>query len=142
MNKNSSKSVGDSFFYTIMRDIRKRKALTADILKRLFVYRKRFLGAIELLVTNSVKKYTFIPSNRTLWIVVGRRGEYMIYPEVNYCTCYDFYLNVLIKGKVDVCRHIIAKELAEAFGLYEEETLPDEYFEIFISDWKKALKRP
>ena len=42
------------------------------------LFGQRFTKALEALKENRVKKYVFKPSNRTVWIVVGRERDYLI----------------------------------------------------------------
>ncbi|MEM3606212.1 MAG: hypothetical protein QXE30_00955, partial [Candidatus Bathyarchaeia archaeon] len=81
---------------------------------------KTFNEALQLVYTKRVKKYVFKPSNRVLWIVLGRKDEYQVIPEANFCSCNDFYFRV-IGGKKKLCYHLIAQKLAEALKIYEEK---------------------
>jgi predicted nucleic acid-binding Zn finger protein len=60
--------------------------------------------------SGSVKRLLFHPSNRTLWIVVGRDNEHWTDPELGFCTCKDFYFTSLSGGQE--CYHL--KSTAQA----------------------------
>lgn len=52
----------------------------------------------------SVKKMQFLPSGKSLWIVVGKDNEYWTDPELEFCTCKDFYFTTLSGGSD--CYHL------------------------------------
>ena len=54
--------------------------------------------------SGGVKQLLFHPSNRTLWIVVGRDNEHWADPELGFCTCKDFYFISLSGGQE--CYHL------------------------------------
>jgi len=96
------------------------------LLKR---YGDRYLRALELVENGKVKKYVFNPSGIERWTVEGRSGVYLVIPRM-FCQCNDFYISVVMKGRVDACYHLIAQFIAEADNNYVEEILSDgEYVE-------------
>ncbi|MGI0037690.1 MAG: hypothetical protein ACRD99_04975 [Nitrososphaera sp.] len=52
----------------------------------------------------SVKRLLFKPSERILWIVVGKDNEHWADPELGFCTCKDFYFKALSGGSE--CYHL------------------------------------
>jgi len=112
--------------------------LTGTNLARLNVmFGQRFTKAFEALEENRVKKYTFKPSGRVVWIVVGRERDYLIMPEADFCTCDDFYFRVLDR-KVHLCYHLIAQKIARNLEWYAEIEEHDELFDSLMAEWKKA----
>lgn len=101
------------------------------------LFGQRFTKALEALKENRVKKYVFKPSNRTVWIVVGRERDYLIMPEAEFCTCDDFYFRVLDK-KVHLCYHLIAQKIARNLGWFEVIEENDEIHKSLMNEWKKA----
>jgi len=101
------------------------------------LFGQRFTKALEALKENRVKKYVFKPSNRTIWIVVGRERDYLIMPEAEFCTCDDFYFRVLDK-KVHLCYHLIAQKIARNLGWFEVIEENDELYQSLMNEWKKA----
>ena len=101
------------------------------------LFGQRFTKALEALKENRVKKYIFKPSNRTIWIVVGRERDYLIMPEAEFCTCDDFYFRVLDK-KVHLCYHLIAQKIARNLGWFEVIEENDEIYKSLMNEWKKA----
>ena len=101
------------------------------------LFGQRFTKALEALKENRVKKYAFKPSNRTVWIVVGRERDYLIMPEAEFCTCDDFYFRVLDR-KVHLCYHLIAQKIARNLGWFESFEENDELYASLMDEWKKS----
>jgi len=104
-------------------------------MKLLKLFSKRFENAMTLVDKNRVKKYMFRPSNRVIWTVLGRKGEYQVIPETNFCNCDDYYFRVIDRQKT-LCYHIIAQSFAEAFGRYTVTKLPDKAYSSITEKWK------
>jgi predicted nucleic acid-binding Zn finger protein len=83
------------------------------------------------------KKYTFKPSGKIVWIVVGRERDYLIMPEAEFCTCDDFYFRVLDK-KVHMCYHLLTQKIAQNLSWFETIDADDESFNMLMNEWKKA----
>ncbi|MFX1449791.1 MAG: hypothetical protein ACFFCM_03040 [Promethearchaeota archaeon] len=123
---------------SIIKDIEKNKALTGNSLELLVKeYGERFWRAIRAVSERAVKKYTFQPSGQIVWIVVGKTRDYLISLEDRYCTCDDFYVNVVLKKNSDVCYHVLAKILAEIMELYNTYTVDDERYPNMMEEWKQ-----
>ena len=91
---------------------------------RLEHFGRRFKEAINLANKKRVKKYFFKPSKRVIWVVQGRKKEYQIFPETNFCSCDDYYFRVM-KLEKGLCYHLIAQKIAEALNKYESEEMSD-----------------
>ena len=112
--------------------------LTGKNLSRLYeVFGQRFTRAFEALGEGRVKKYSFKPSGRVVWIVVGKERDYLLMPEAEFCTCDDFYFRVLDR-KVHLCYHLIAQKLAKILGWFEPIEEHDELYDSLMKEWKKA----
>ncbi len=107
-------------------------------LSRLYGY--RFSKAWEAVKEGRVKKYVFKPSGRVVWVVVGGNREYLIYHVVGYCSCDDFYFNV-IDGKIPLCHHLIARKLAEVLGRFEVVELSDKFYSSHLKEWTNVEVR-
>lgn len=101
------------------------------------IFGQRFTRAFDALKENRVKKYTFKPSGRTVWIVVGRERDYLIMPEAEFCTCDDFYFRVLDR-QVHLCYHLIAQKLAKNLDWYDSLEEHDDLFDSLMNEWRKA----
>ncbi len=94
-------------------------------------------SVIEVL-KRGISKYLYHPSNRIVWVAKGENQEHMIYPKL-YCSCQDFYKNVVIKRKRDFCKHILAQIISEALNSYKEVKLEDSQFSELIMDFKLRI---
>lgn len=134
MGENAELEVLDA----VSREVKKGGRLTGtDLTKLNEVFGQRFVKAFEVLKENRVKKYFFKPSNRVIWIVVGKKRDYLIMPKAEFCTCDDFYFRVLDR-KIHMCYHLIAQKLAENLDWYEIIEERDELFDSLMLEWKKA----
>jgi predicted nucleic acid-binding Zn finger protein len=122
----------------ICKTAKKEGRLSGKNLTDLYdLFGQRFTKALEALKENRVKKYTFKPSNRIIWIVVGRERDYLIMAEAEFCTCDDFYFRVLDK-KIHLCYHLIAQKIARNLCWYDPVEENDELYQSLMSEWKKA----
>ncbi len=101
------------------------------------LFGQRFTKALDALKEGRVKKYTFKPSGKIVWIVVGRERDYLIMPEAEFCTCDDFYFRVLDK-KVHMCYHLLTQKIAQNLSWFETIDADDESFNMLMNEWKKA----
>ncbi len=95
--------------------------------------------ALEAVNEVRVKKYIFQPSGKIVWIVVGRNRDYLVMPQSDYCSCYDFYFQF---DRGHVCYHIIAQKLAEATGTFDRYEDDDQLFNVLIEEWKAPDDMP
>jgi len=84
-------------------------------------------------IKRGITKYTFNPSRRVVWIALGENDEYLLYPKL-YCSCQDFYKNVVIQRKRPFCKHLIAQVICESLPDFKESELKDVGFNEFIDD--------
>ncbi len=120
--------------YRVVVEALSRIRVDCDPVELWRLYGYRFSRAWEILKEDRVKKYVFRPSGRVVWVVVGRDREYLIYHVVGYCSCDDFYFNV-IDGKVPLCHHLIARKLAEVLGRFEVVEQGDELYSSHLKEW-------
>ncbi len=122
----------------ICRTAKQEGKLNGKNLTELYdLFGQRFTKALEALKENRIKKYTFKPSNRTVWIVIGKERDYLLMPEAEFCTCDDFYFRVLDR-KVHLCYHLIAQKIAHNLGWYDVICERDELYKSLMAEWKKA----
>ena len=98
----------------------------------------RFKKALEAINEARVKKYIFSPSNRIVWIVVGREREYQIMPVAGFCSCDDFYFRVMEKD-TNICYHLIAQKIAETLEKFDQIEEEDRLYDCLMEEWKKAI---
>ncbi|MFQ5475561.1 MAG: hypothetical protein ACE5DT_00845 [Nitrosopumilus sp.] len=78
-----------------------------------------------------VKLHVFEPSQRKIWTVVGKGGEYWVDPDGVYCSCPGFYFGKL-NGKTS-CYHLESAELAQKENKIEKIVFSDEEYSDFLS---------
>ena len=123
----------------VCKEAKKEGRFTGKDLAKLYeVFGQRFTRAFETLKENRVKKYVFKPSGRAVWIVVGKRRDYLLIPEADFCTCDDFYFRVLDK-KVHLCYHLIAQKMANNLKWYDAIEERDELFNSLMKEWKNLI---
>ncbi len=82
---------------------------------------------IEELQKRKAKKNIFKPSGYVVHSYVGKEEEYLIFPDVLYCSCLSKYPSNIFRRRY--CHHIICYLLSEALGLTQTYYLDDELFE-------------
>ena len=115
----------------------KGKVTGAHLTELSTVFGPRFTRAWEALKERRVKKYLFKPSRRIMWIVVGRKREYIVMPTADFCSCEDFYFRVM-DGEVHLCYHLIAQKMAEALGWFDFFEEEDSLFDSLMQEWKEV----
>jgi predicted nucleic acid-binding Zn finger protein len=120
----------------ICSEIRDSKAIDGKLRAKLLAhFAGRFENALELIEKKRVKKYLFSPSGRVVWAVKGRKREYQVIPDSNFCCCDDYYFRVIDRRR-QLCYHIIAQRLADALGNYVSEKLPDSAYNKITERWR------
>jgi len=122
----------------ICSEIRLSKEIDSRLRARLLShFASRFENALNLIEKKRVKKYLFSPSGRVVWVVKGRKAEYQVIPDSNFCSCDDYYFRVIDRRR-QLCYHIIAQRLADALGSYVFEELPDSAYNKITERWHVA----
>jgi predicted nucleic acid-binding Zn finger protein len=125
-------------FSEIQKEIDNREKLKDGHVNKLSkIFGKRFDKALKTLSEKGVKKYIFFPSTRTVWIVIGRERDYHVIPEVDYCTCDDFYFRV-INHEVSLCYHLVSQKLSIILDEFEVINENDEIFESLMREWREV----
>jgi predicted nucleic acid-binding Zn finger protein len=127
--------------------------MSEDLLLRVFKKVKQsqlidedFISFLELIfpdkssdvmetLKRGITKYIYKPSNRVVWTAMGRNQEHLIYPKL-FCSCQDYYKNVVVNRNREFCKHIVAQIISEALQNYKETTLDDKEFKELISELK------
>jgi len=84
-------------------------------------------------IKKGITKYTYKPSNRVIWLALGENREYLIYPKL-YCSCLNFYKEVVINQSIGYCKHLITQVICEALNKYKKVELKDKEFEVLINN--------
>jgi len=128
--------------------------MSKDLLLKIFEEAKKFeykdlIEYLEKLIPNKlnkvievlkrgITKYTYKPSNRIVWTALGENQEHLIYPRL-YCSCQDFYKNVVIMRKKELCKHLIAQVISEAIKNYNQVELNDQEFKVLLNALKLKI---
>lgn len=122
---------------SVCKEAKAEGKLTGKNLTSLYeIFGQRFTRAFEALNENRVKRYSFKPSGKIVWIVVGKERDYLIMAQAEFCTCDDFYFRVLDR-QVHLCYHLIAQKIANVLDWYEAIEERDELYETLMNEWKK-----
>ncbi|TFG25258.1 MAG: hypothetical protein EU529_01650 [Promethearchaeota archaeon] len=124
----------DLLLYVYKR-VKESGIINKDLIKYLeTIFPNKSQDALEV-IKRGIKKNIYKPSNRTVWTAMGENDEYLIYPKL-YCSCQDFYKNVVVKKKRIFCKHLLAQTICEALNNYHEIEIKDIEFKKFIQELK------
>ncbi|HME51240.1 MAG TPA: hypothetical protein VKM55_03420 [Candidatus Lokiarchaeia archaeon] len=117
-----------------------REISRASTQKYLEVLHNKWAKIQALIAKEKIFRYNFMPSGMQFWVILGKTDEYLILP-LNFCSCSDFYFNVLFKKKEICCYHIIAQiicqELNHFTAIYKDDNWYLDYLEDFLDRSKK-----
>ena len=120
------------------KEAKEKEKLDGKHLNQLYeTFGTRFTKAWEALREGRIKKYVFKPSNRVVWIVVGKKRDYLIIAAADFCMCDDFYFRVLDQ-RIHLCYHLVAQKIAEALKWYDKIEEHDELYNSLMKEWKKV----
>lgn len=118
--------------------VKKKKLIDEEFISFLeTIFPGRSTNVIDVL-KRGVIKYIYTPSNRTVWAAKGENQEHLIYPKL-YCSCQDFYKNVVVKRKYDFCKHILAQIISEALNNFQIIKMEDNKFNELLQDLKLKI---
>jgi len=124
--------------FQVFRKAQKKRVLDEDFISFLeTIFPNKSMDVVNVL-KRGIIKYTYKPSNRIIWAAKGENQEHLIYPKL-YCSCQDFYKNVVIKKKRKFCKHILAQIISEAINNFDVIISEDDKFKEFISDLKLRI---
>ncbi|TXT66527.1 MAG: hypothetical protein BAJALOKI1v1_280026 [Promethearchaeota archaeon] len=89
-----------------------------------------FLNKAEVIneaLERGITKYIYTPSERIVWTAMGTEREYLLYPQL-FCSCIDFYKEVVIKRSRKFCKHLIAQIISIHLNTYQTVKLKDHEF--------------
>ena len=128
-------------FQEIYSEIKKTKKITKKQKKKMMkTFGTRFEKAYQMILNRKVSKYVFKPSEKKVWIVIGKGNIYQILPSVNFCSCNDFYFRV-IGQEIFLCKHIIAQKLADALEKYSVIVKNEKEFESLMVKFREIPRR-
>ncbi|MHA1150023.1 MAG: hypothetical protein ACTSR8_17440 [Promethearchaeota archaeon] len=126
------------FLEQLKRKIQQRGIIDEEFINYLDnIFADKAVSILEV-IKRGITKYTFNPSKRAMWIAMGTNDEYLIYPK-RYCSCQDFYKNVIILKKRLFCKHLIAQLICETLNKYKEMIVEDSEFNYVIQEIKSKI---
>lgn len=124
--------------FQVFRKVKKKQVIDEEFIKFLeTIFPDKSTDVIDVL-KRGIIRYMYKPSNRIVWAARGENQEHLIYPRL-YCSCQDFYKNVVIKKKRKFCKHILAQIISEALNKFEKVTLRDDEFKEFLTNLKLKI---
>jgi len=124
--------------FQVFRKAKRKQVIDEEFITFLeTIFPDKSINVIDVL-KKGIIKYTYKPSNRIVWAAKGENQEHLIYPKL-YCSCQDFYKNVVIKKKRKFCKHILAQIISDALNKFETVTLEDNDFKEFVSNLKLKI---
>ncbi len=122
----------------IFEKVRQKRLIDEDFINFLELIFPDKSSDVIMALKRGITKYTYKPSNRVVWTAMGRNQEHLIYPKL-FCSCQDYYKNVVVNRKREFCKHIIAQIISEALGNFKETTLDDKKFKELVSELKLKI---
>jgi predicted nucleic acid-binding Zn finger protein len=122
----------------IFEKARKKQLIDEDFISFLeLIFPDKSSNVLETL-KRGITKYIYKPSNRVVWTAMGRNQEHLVYPKL-FCSCQDYYKNVVVNKIREFCKHIIAQVISEALHKFKETTLNDKEFRELVGDLKLKI---
>ena len=119
--------------FILQSKVKEKGIVDDDLIKYIdSIFSGKYERVLEV-IKRGIIKNIYKPSNRIIWIAVGENSEHLIYPKL-YCSCQDFYKNVVIKRKRDFCKHILAQVICEVLENFKLVELKDNEFKSLIND--------
>lgn len=91
------------------------------------------MRATELLENRKVFVYHLKDFSRKLIKLTGRREQYVLFSDINFCHCESFR-NGVLGGKMVACEHVLAVKLAEACGDVKNVVITDSQMADMLND--------
>ncbi len=121
------------FIFELKLKLKKKKFIDNELIEYIETLYPNKSDKVIDVIRKGITKIIYSPSNRIVWVALGENCEHIIYPTL-FCSCQDFYKNVVIKKKRNFCKHILAQLICEVLHNFQTLKLEDEEFEKLISD--------
>mmetsp|Transcript_34649 Transcript_34649/g.48030 ORF Transcript_34649/g.48030 Transcript_34649/m.48030 type:complete len:146 (-) Transcript_34649:72-509(-) len=87
---------------------------------------KPLMRALKLVDDAGVTLLTAHPSCRTLFQVQGKSsGDLYLCLPLHFCSCHVFFYDVVNRGEVILCKHLLAATIAKALGRCKTRIVSD-----------------
>ena len=121
--------------FQVFRKAKKKQVVDEEFISFLeTILPGRSTNVVDVL-KRGIIKYIYKPSDRVVWVAKGENQEHLIFPKL-YCSCQDFYKNVVIKRNHNFCKHILAQIISEALNKFKTVTLEDNKFMELVRELK------
>jgi len=138
----SSAVTEERVLISVLNSIKEKGSLSDEIRDELSkVFGTRLENAVKAVEEGKVRRVTFTPSRRAVWIVSGKERDYLLLSAAGYCSCEDFYFRV-ISHEEFLCYHLLAQRLAGALGKYTVAEEPDSRYDEVASRVAKEVEEP
>jgi predicted nucleic acid-binding Zn finger protein len=77
-----------------------------------------------------VKLHVFQPSGRKLWTVVGKDNEHWTDPDLEFCSCKNYYYKTL--SNLETCYHLKTLQQAKENSEFVSITFDDSEYNGFV----------
>ncbi|PCN50882.1 hypothetical protein B6U99_02110 [Candidatus Geothermarchaeota archaeon ex4572_27] len=91
-----------------------------------------FSRILDEVAEGRAKEYVFRPSGSRLYFYTGREKEYLLLPEVWYCSCMSRHPSNLLRRRI--CHHLIAHWIARALGRIRAYEADDEDYSWIVEE--------
>jgi predicted nucleic acid-binding Zn finger protein len=126
--------------FRLQSKVKERKIVDNGIIEYIDkIFSNKSDKVLEVLKRGIIKKI-YNPSKRIIWIAIGdkkkkikKKNEHLIYPKL-YCSCQDFYKNVVVKRERDFCKHILAQIICEELNTFKTMELKDNDYQKLINE--------
>jgi predicted nucleic acid-binding Zn finger protein len=119
--------------------VKKKNKIDDEILNFLnLIFSEKAERILETIKRGITKYYV---GDRVIWVAMGENSEHIVYPKI-YCSCQDFYLNVVIDRKRDFCKHILAQIICEVLNNYKEKKISYNEFRNLFKDELNTIINP
>jgi predicted nucleic acid-binding Zn finger protein len=97
----------------------------------------------DILNSGRVKLHIFKPSSRKIWTVLSRYTEYWTDPDLQFCSCKNYYFKTL--SNEEPCYHLKcvwqAREKKQFIGIEFHDSEFASFIKALLSDSSKELLR-
>ena len=130
--------MSDDKLLKIFEKVKQKQLIDEDFINFLeLVFPNKSTDVLETL-KRGITKYTYKPSKRVVWTAMGRNQEHLIHPKL-FCSCQDYYKNVVVNRNRKFCKHLVAQVISEALHNFKETTLDDKKFKDLVAELKLQI---
>lgn len=126
------------YFEDLKKDLMQEIKNNNSSIEYLEIFENKKEKIYEVVNKNFVYQYIFIPSYFKIWVIHGEKNEYLVLPNT-FCSCQEFYFNVLLKKEVPCCYHILSQLISSKRKTFEVFWKKDDLLQYYLRDLLKFL---